>query len=93
MHVYTQTHTRLYIGGATRASEQINYHTPQLAHLAREEMTVTGPWPATAHLCVCLLYDCVLSALSDLIPQYSVLLYDSCPLARRSYVAFSACLL
>lgn len=38
----THTHTRLFIEGATRAGEQINDFTSQLAHSAREETVPTG---------------------------------------------------
>lgn len=40
-HTHTHTH-RLFIEGATRAVEQINDLTSQLAHSAREEMALTG---------------------------------------------------
>lgn len=42
LRTHTHTHARLFIEGATRAGEQINDFTSQLAHSAREETVPTG---------------------------------------------------
>lgn len=78
-----QTHNRLLIEFATGAVELINNSTSLLAHSAREEMARIG---------LLLLFFSVslhsehVSALSDLIPKYSALLSDSCPLASGCHM-------
>lgn len=81
----SHTHT-LFIEGATRALEQINDFTYQLAHLAVEEMALTGLLLPFFCVCASPYVSMSVSALSDLILECSPLLPDSCLLASGCHM-------